>query len=867
VVLLTLINLTITYAQTVPQYMHGQIGKGGASGPGITFNDYETINASYGENINAGDMISLRQIIQYKEDEYENVAYFGNRLNISKINEFTEHATGYGQACSLSPNNEILAVGYINSPYLQLYRVYYNLTVNNSVELVNLVIPIEDNVPGGVYDTSWSPNGEILTVACTTSPYIVNYIVSKDIQTEEYTFVKHNEFTGGIPSGACYGADWSPNGEVLSIAHNIVPYTTNYIVSKDLQTGIYTFTKHAGLTGGNPTGNGSEITWSPNGEVLSVVHFTAPYATNYIVTKNIETGVYTFTKHVGLTGGNPTGNGYGISWSPNGEVLSIAHSTAPYATNYIVTKNIETGVYTFTKHVGLTGGNPTGNGNSTFWSPNGEILSIAHTTSPYISNYIMTKNVETGDYTFTKHAGLTSGNPTGNGNDVLWTANGRFLLAAHTTVPYVTPYSISTDSSNLYTFTKNYLYTERITESSVIVSVKWSPNNEIVCFGKNSSPYIVLYKPSYNLENGNIELTRFSTFIGSKYSGSNLYGVSWSPNGEILALGSYATPYISCYIVNKDTQTGVYSFTKHSWYPNHESTDGYNITWSPNGEILTFVHSTSPYITNYIVKKDAQTGVYSFTKHSGVIGGNPTGLGYGVSWSPNGEVLSIAHHNSPCLTNYIVSKNIETEEYTFTKHTGVSSSPTGNGYKVAWSPNGEILTLAHSTSPFLTNYIVAKDPQSEEYTFIKYTGFADVDLKSCWNVSWSPNGEVLSALDQITTPVLYNYIVSKDEQTGIYTFIKAGSHYNYTSFGTAYSLDWSSNGSCLAVSGSGITKEKYSFILPSKYVFNNVAYKLNSSHILSGAPDADFTKAIGYATTTGVTGDTKPVYKLLTVRE
>ena len=33
--------------------------------------------------------------------------------------------------------------------------------------------------------------------------------------------------------------------------------------------------------------------------------------------------------------------------------------------------------------------------------------------------------------------------------------------------------------------------------------------------------------------------------------------------------------------------------------------------------------------------------------------------------------------------------------------------PTGDGYGVAWSPNGEFLAVAHDTSPYLTIYQTA----------------------------------------------------------------------------------------------------------------------------------------------------------------
>jgi WD40 repeat protein len=91
----------------------------------------------------------------------------------------------------------------------------------------------------------------------------------------------------------------------------------------------------------------------------------------------------------------------------------------------------------------------------------------------------------------------------------------------------------------------------------------------------------------------------------------------------------------------------------------------------------------------------------------------PTGYGYGVAWSPNGEFLAVAHVNSPYITIYQRSGT------TFTKLADPATLPTNHGYGVAWSPNGEFLAVAHINSPYITIYQTSADMPAEGIVIIK----------------------------------------------------------------------------------------------------------------------------------------------------
>ena len=76
----------------------------------------------------------------------------------------------------------------------------------------------------------------------------------------------------------------------------------------------------------------------------------------------------------------------------------------------------------------------------------------------------------------------------------------------------------------------------------------------------------------------------------------------------------------------------------------------------------------------------------------------PTNNGRGISFSPDGVYLSVAHFTSPYVTIYKRAGDV------FTKLTNPATLPTNAGYGISFSPDGVYLSVAHSTSPFVTIY-------------------------------------------------------------------------------------------------------------------------------------------------------------------
>ena len=242
----------------------------------------------------------------------------------------------------------------------------YNATLSNG-----LIYPIWDftspvkltnpaTLPTGIgFGTSWSPDGQFLTVVHSTTPFITIY------QRSGTTFTKlANPAT--LPTGTGFGAAWSPDGQFLTVGHSTTPFITIY------QRNGTTFTKLSDPAT-LPPNTGRGMAWSPNGQFLTVTHNVTPFITIY------ERSGTTFTK---LTDPAtlPTGTGYGIAWSPDGQFLTVAHDTSPFITIY------QRSGTTFTK-LANPAALPAGTGSGIAWSPDGQFLTVAHSTTPFITIY------------------------------------------------------------------------------------------------------------------------------------------------------------------------------------------------------------------------------------------------------------------------------------------------------------------------------------------------------------------------------------------------------------------------------------------------------------------------------------------------
>jgi len=350
----------------------------------------------------------------------------------------------------------------------------------------------------------------------------------------------------------------------------------------------------------------------------------------------------------------PTGNGKGVAFSPDGNYLSIAHTTTPYITIYA--KNLSD-LSNWTK-LADPATLPTSTGYGVAFSPDTDYMAIAHLTAPNLTIYM--KNL-TDPSNWTKLADPVI-TPTGQGKGVAFSPDGNYLSVAHVISPFITIYAKDfTDPSN------------------------WT---------KLADPVTL------PISTGN--------------------GVSFSPDGNYLTLGYSTVP--PAIIIYKRNTSDASNWTKLQNPATLPTNTANGVAFSQDANYMTIAHATSPYLTNY---QKNLTALSNWTKLANPIT-LPESTGDGAAFSPDSFYMGIANADpsgSPRLYVTIYAKDL-TVESNWTKVTDPATQPTGQGYGIAFSPDRAYMAVAHTTTPFLTIYMVNGDPVTNIWSGTPTSGAA-----------------------------------------------------------------------------------------------------------------------------------------------
>ncbi len=320
---------------------------------------------------------------------------------------------GNGLSCAITPSGEYAAVGHSTSPYVTIYR-------RKGTEFVKIADP--GTLPAGdVTGLAFSQNGEFLLCSHATTPFMTCY--QRTSGTDTWTKLTN---PATLPAAQGNGAAISPNGEFFAIAHSTTPFFSCYQRSGTTLTKL---TNPATL----PASTGTCAAWSPDGRFLAIGHATTPFVSIYERTNGT-----TLTK-LSNPSSLPASTVLGIAWSNDGAYLSCAHATSPFCTVYTrsgtaFTKMVAGNTSQFSDSADF----PAGQGNGVSFSLDGSYMAVAHTTTPFISNYLLTSGKwmkQTNPVTL----------PAGNGIAVCWQYEREMLLVAHTTTPFVTIYQTASD--------------------------------------------------------------------------------------------------------------------------------------------------------------------------------------------------------------------------------------------------------------------------------------------------------------------------------------------------------------------------------------------------------------------------------------
>ena len=279
--------------------------------------------------------------------------------------------------------------------------------------------------------------------------------------------------------------------------------------------------------------------------------------------------------------------------------------------------------------------------------------------------------------------------------------------------------------------TGSALATPATLPSTAATAIAFSPNNEFLVVGQDSAdPRLFFYQrtsQTFNFLSGEPSSQPTSGFIAD---------ISWSVDGEFVAVAHTASVGISIY------QRSGSSFTKLA-NPATTPGTGRSVAFSPNGEFLVVFRATTPFI--FIYQRSGTT----FTKLADpatLPTGGPLTAQEGVAWSPNGEFLAVAHLTTPFVTIY------QRDGTTFTKLADPATLPTGIGLGVGFSSDNEFLAVGISPSPFAHVY------QRSGTTFTKlvsgdggeFADSADMPTGNGRRIAWSPDNNILAiAADRV----------------------------------------------------------------------------------------------------------------------
>lgn len=296
---------------------------------------------------------------------------------------------------------------------------------------------------------------------------------------------------------------------------------------------------------------------------------------------------------------------------------------------------------------------------------------------------------------------------------------------------------------------------------SVPYALSWTSDSKyLAILLTNTSPYLMILRRSGE-----------SFFLISYPSPAVSTGgeaVSWSPDGQYLAVSQYSAPWMYIY---KRSGDDLFRLNLSLLLPGNVR----SISWTADGQYLATAHAGSPHFSVHKRTGDSFARLANPTIF-------PSQAGEAISWTPDGRYLALGHNGAPGLIIY------EKEGEVLTKIEDPIAISSGTGISVNWSPDGQYLAKSESPSNICI-YKRSGDVVTQLPNAIDATGGSN------HTVEWSPDGNYLAVSNNsgpgVSAILLYKRI---DE-----TFILVPNFPNEGGPDNAIGLAWSPDGSYLAV--------------------------------------------------------------------
>ncbi len=306
---------------------------------------------------------------------------------------------------------------------------------------------------------------------------------------------------------------WSPNGQYLAL----VNYTADNISLITVNNPLSPVVIASSITGSVPYA----VAWSPNGQYLAVANYGSNNVSLYDVT-NPYSPINIATPTVEIT------NPYALAWSPNGQYIAVANNGSnSVSVIYVSTPssptvaNIEISTAPY----------------SVSWSPNGQYLAVGGVAAFYVLSFI---NPASPAVVYTNTGGGFLFNPV----SLSWSPNGEFLAVLNIIG--------GAQQFFLYNITNPYApfllnsFNSGINLASTTVAVAWSPNSRYVFIDGNLINTGVSSGVLFDISYPPIP-TQVVTNLNTGGSNSQFNSATWSPDGQYIAVANSSNTFASIY--------------------------------------------------------------------------------------------------------------------------------------------------------------------------------------------------------------------------------------------------------------------------------------------------------------------------------
>lgn len=333
----------------------------------------------------------------------------------------------------------------------------------------------------------------------------------------------------------------------------------------------------------------------------------------------------------------PAGSVNAIAISPDGTMVAMADGTTPFAHLYSLIDSPAGPI------LGQRAANPatlpTGAAQGVAWSPNGDYLAFAHTTTPFVSVYPIIR----GTLAFGAKIANPGTLPAGNGTAVKFTPLGDAIIVGCATTPFVISYPFS---SGVF----GTAHTAPVaTPSGAVDAIDFMPmhrntllTDTFVCFGTAVTPFIQAYAYTAAAGIGTISTAPVTLPAGAAGLGGS---VKYSPQGDYVAIACASNPFVAVYPFSS---TGVFG-VKVADPATVPAGAGNGIAWTPDGDFLIVAHSTTPFNSWYpFVHTSGGSFGIKLTDNATL----PPAAATSVDIAPNGETVIFGSGTTPFLKIY-----------------------------------------------------------------------------------------------------------------------------------------------------------------------------------------------------------------------